>query len=83
MMTSPKTLHGIELLDCAQANAKLGLSTATQQCGYGDNTIAFQQELQKAGSEIGIQISSLNELMFETKGIERARDFSPDSSDQI
>ena len=83
MMTSPKALHGIELLDCAQANAKLGLPTATQQCGYGDNILAFQQELQKAGSEIGIQISSLNELMFETKGIERERDFSPDSSDQI
>lgn len=83
MMTSPKALHGIELLDCAQANAKLGLSTATQQCGYGDNILAFQKELQKAGSEIGIQISGLNELIFETKGIERERDFSPDSSDQI
>ena len=51
-MTLPKPLHGIELLDCAQANAKLGLSTASQQCGYGDNIQAFQNELQKAGSEI-------------------------------
>ncbi len=83
MMTSPKPLHGIELLDCAQANAKSGLSIATQQCGYGDNILAFQNELQKAGSEIGIQISSLNDLILETKGIERERDFSPDTSGRI
>ncbi|WP_019506081.1 hypothetical protein [Pleurocapsa sp. PCC 7319] len=82
-MTSPKPLHGIELLDCAQANAKLGLSTTTQQCGYGNNILAFQNELQKAGSKIGIHINSLNDLILETKGIERERDFSPDSSGRI
>ena len=82
-MTSPKPLHGIELLDCAQANAKSGLSTATQQCGYGDNSLAFQNELQKAGNEIGIQISSLNDLILETQEIERERNFSPDTSGRI
>ncbi len=80
-MTSPTPLHGIELLDCAQANAKFGLSTATEQCGYGNNILAFQNELQKAGSEIGIQISSLNDLILETKKIDRGRDLSPDTSD--
>ncbi len=82
-MKSTIKLHGIELLDCAQANAKLGLSTTVQQCGYGNNILAFQKELQKTGSEIGIQISSLQDLMLETPKIERGRDFSPDTSEQI
>lgn len=82
-MTSPTPLHGIELLDCAQANAKSGLSTATQQCGYGNNILAFQNELQKAGREIGIQINSLNDLILETKEIDRGRDFAPDSLGRI
>ncbi|MDJ0650530.1 MAG: hypothetical protein QNJ60_17695 [Xenococcaceae cyanobacterium MO_188.B19] len=61
MMKSPKKLHGIELLDCAQANAKLGLSTTAQQCGYGNNLLAFQNELQRAhltvrGGYLGKQI---------------------------
>ena len=83
MMTSLKPLHGIELIDCAQANAKLGLSTATQQCGYGNDTLAFQSELQKAGSESGIQINSLNDLILEIKEIDRKRDFAPNTSGQI
>ena len=82
-MASPKPLQGIELLDCAQANAKSGLSTATQQCGYGNNTLAFNNELQKAGNEIGIYITSLNDLVLETQEIERGKDFAPDNSGQI
>ncbi len=82
-MKSPKKLHGIELLDCAQANAKSGLSTATQQCGYGNNILAFQNELQKAGTEIGVRIASLSDLVLETQTRERGRDFSPDTPEQI
>ena len=82
-MKSTIKLHGIELLDCAQANAKSGLSTTAQQCGYGNNILAFQKELQKASSEIGIKISGLKDLILETKKIDRGRDFSPDTSEQI
>ena len=82
-MKSTIKLHGIELLDCAQANAKLGLSTTAQQCGYGNNILAFQNELKKASSEIGIQISGLQDLILETQKIDRGRDFSPDTSEQI
>ena len=82
-MKSTIKLHGIELLDCAQANAKSGLSTTAQQCGYGNNILAFQNELKKAGSEIGIQISGLQDLILETQKIDRGRDFSPDTSEQI
>ena len=82
-MKSPKKLHGIELLDCAQANAKSGLSTATQQCGYGNNILAFQNELQKAGTEIGVRITGLSDLVLETQTRDRGRDFSPDTPEQI
>ena len=82
-MKSTTKLHGIELLDCAQANAKSGLSPTAQQCGYGNNILDFQNELQKAGREIGIQISGLHDLILERKKIERGRDFSPDSPEQI
>ena len=82
-MTSPKPLQGIELIDCAQANARSGWSVASQQCGYGNNIKAFQNELHKASSEMGIQIDSLEELILETQKIEREQVFSPDSSGQI
>ena len=82
-MTSPTPLHGIELLDCAQANAKLGLPIATKQCGYGNDIRAFINELQKAGSDIGLHISSLNDLLLEGKTMERERDFSPESPGRI
>ncbi|MDJ0899570.1 MAG: hypothetical protein QNJ55_12235 [Xenococcus sp. MO_188.B8] len=82
-MKLPKKLHGIELLDCAQANAKSGLSTATQQCGYGNNILAFQNELQKAGTEIGVRITGLSDLVLETQTRDRGRDFSPDTPEQI
>lgn len=82
-MTSSKPLHGIELVDCAQANARSGLSIATEQCGYGNNIEAFQNELQKASSKIGIHISSLEELILENQKIERERVFAPDTPGRI
>ena len=82
-MTSPTPLRGIDLLDCAQANAKFGLPIATKQCGYGSDTSAFTDELQKASSEMGLHVSSLNDLILEAKIIDRERDFSPESSGQI
>ena len=82
-MTSPKPLHGIELIDCAQANARSGWSIASQQCGYGNNIKAFQDELRKASSEIGIHIDSLEELILANQRIEREQVFSPDSPGRI
>ena len=82
-MKLPTKLHGIELLDCAQANARSGVSTTAKQCGYGNNILAFQKELQKAGSEIGLQIRGLSDLVLETPKINRGIDCSPDTSEQI
>lgn len=82
-MASSKPLHGIDLIDCAQANARSGWSIASQQCGYGNQIEAFQHELQKASSEIGIHVSSLEELILETHDIKREQVFSPESSGRI
>ena len=82
-MTSPKPLRGIDLIDCAQANAKSGLSIAAEQCGYGKDITAFQQELQQASNEIGIHINNLNELILNKQTIERETEFAPDSSGRI
>lgn len=82
-MKSLKPLHGIELIDCAQANAPLGLATAAQQCGYRENWLDFQQELKRAGEELGLKISSWEDLLLELSKIKRGSDFAPDTSSQL
>ena len=83
MESSTPPLQGIELLDCAQANAKFGLAIASRQCGYGENFLAFQKELKRAGDELGLKISSLEDLMLEPERIQRGSDFSPDTFSQL
>ncbi|MEM1172480.1 MAG: hypothetical protein AAGJ08_26225 [Cyanobacteria bacterium P01_H01_bin.35] len=55
-MNTPKNLTGIELIDCAKANAKDGIEKAAQRCGYGQDIKLFQQKLQQACDEKGISI---------------------------
>jgi hypothetical protein len=62
-MASQNKLHGIELIDCAKANAKQGIETATELCGYGQNINAFQAELKKACQDIGVEIHELTDLI--------------------
>ncbi len=62
-MTSLTPLTGIELVDCARANAKQGIETAAHQCGYGDDLNKFAQELRKACQEMNLQVKELSELI--------------------
>lgn len=62
-MASSAPLKGIELIDCAKANAKQGVETAAQLCGYGDQFQTFRDELQSACRDIGVEISELNDLV--------------------
>ena len=77
-MTASKRLEGIELVDCAKANAKQGIEIAARQCGYGENLEEFRQALQKACQDMGVDIDSLSDLITdqqiaaETGGIEVA-----------
>jgi hypothetical protein len=84
-MTAAKTLQGIELIDCAKANAKQGVNVAAKQCGYGENTGLFRENLFKACQQIGVHIEQLSDLITdqqlakETKKIE----ISPESSTEL
>jgi len=61
-MTSSQPLQGIELIDCALANVKQGITTATALCGYGDQIDTFRQALEEACGERGIDISEFSSL---------------------
>ncbi len=56
-------LTGIDLIDCARANASFGLKTAARLCGYGEKVSDFQAALKQAGHQMGLKIESLNDLM--------------------
>ncbi len=62
-MAASKQLQGLELIDCAKANAEQGLATAAEQSGYGQNTSLFSQQLKAACQEIGIEITELRDLI--------------------
>jgi hypothetical protein len=62
-MASPTPLQGIELIDCAKANAKQGIQTATELCGYGQDLEGFKRELQQACQGIGVEIVELSDLI--------------------
>ncbi|AFY75681.1 MAG: hypothetical protein IGR93_04655 [Hydrococcus sp. C42_A2020_068] len=71
-MSAAKPLQGIELINCARANAKLGLETATWQCGYGDDPQLFLQNLQFACHRIGIDIEHLKIGRFDRRTTNRS-----------
>ena len=79
-MTASKPLQGVELVDCATANAKSGLEVTARQCGYGEDTEAFWQSLQDACEHMGIHVRDLGDLVSDrqvaqiSKGIEIAPD---------
>jgi len=62
-MASPIKLHGVELIDCAKANAKQGVETAANLCGYGQDINGFLEELKTACQQIGVQIDELSDLI--------------------
>ncbi len=83
-MASPTPLQGIELIDCAKANAKQGMETAAKLCGYGENLSTFKQELKQACQNIGVEIHELSDLITDQQtaringGIEVAPDTASD-----
>ncbi|MBD2091652.1 hypothetical protein H6F67_17555 [Microcoleus sp. FACHB-1515] len=62
-MASPTPLKGLELIDCAKANAKQGIETAAELCGYGSDYSQFQQELKQACQAIGVEVNELSDLL--------------------
>lgn len=84
-MASSSPLKGIELVDCAKANAAQGSNIAAELCGYDKDVAQFKQNLQQACQQMGVEISELSDLITEqqvvreTGGIEIA----PDTPSQL
>jgi hypothetical protein len=55
-------LQGIELIDCAKANAKQGVEVAAALSGYENNEDLFIENLKAACQQIGVNVSELGDL---------------------
>ena len=64
-MASSTPLKGLELVDCARANAKQGIETAAELCGYGTDLKIFSQELKQACDDMGVTFNELSDLITE------------------
>lgn len=62
-MASPTPLIGLELVDCARANAKQGIETAAYLCGYGEDINTFSRELKRACDDMGVTVNELSDLI--------------------
>ena len=85
-MAKSEPLKGIELIDCARANAKEGVATAAQLSGYGQDVETFQRELIAACHRIGVEIQELSQLMTHQQimGLrERGLEVAPDSDSDL
>jgi hypothetical protein len=62
-MASSQPLTGIELIDCAKANAQQGITAAAELCGYGNDLNKFDRELKQACQNIGVDVKELSDLI--------------------
>lgn len=84
-MSASKPLRGTELIDCAKANAKQGIETAAKQCGYGQDLTRFQQNLQQACQNIGVNIQELSDLITDQQIVKErgGLEISPDTTSEL
>ena len=75
-------LQGIELIDCAKANAKQGVAVAAERSGYDQNIGLFVENLNKACQQIGVNINELEDLITDQQVAKERRktmDIAPDT----
>lgn len=85
-MASSTPLKGTELVDCARANAKQGIETAANQCGYGEDVNTFAQELKQACEQMNLQVKELSDLITDqemTLQIGSGEVVAPDSASEL
>ena len=84
-MASQTPLKGIELVDCAKANAEQGVGTAAELCGYGEDVGMFSQELKQACQDIGVDIKELNDLITNQETVvgEGGIEVAPDTPSEL
>jgi hypothetical protein len=61
-MESSEPLKGLELIDCARANSNESIAIAAERCGYASEIKRFEDELEKAGEAIGVEIQNFSDL---------------------
>ena len=79
-------LQGIELIDCAKANAKQGVAVAAEQSGYGQNIGLFVENLHKACQQIGVDINELDDLITDQQIAQENRkiiEIAPDTTSKL
>ena len=79
-------LQGIELIDCAKANAKQGITVAAQQSGYDQNIALFREKLIEACQQIGVNIKELDDLITDqqiVKENQKGIEIAPDTTSQL
>ena len=84
-MASPTPLLGTDLIDCAKANAKQGIETASHLCGYGKDISNFQQQLKQACDNIGVEIHELSDLITDQQLVKEAGgiEIAPDTATEL
>ncbi|MGR3277409.1 hypothetical protein ACSYAD_20120 [Acaryochloris marina NIES-2412] len=68
-MAASSPLTGIELINCAKANAKKGAKLAAQRCGYPEKTEEFIAAVQDACQSIGVEIDELRDLIVDQQKV--------------
>jgi hypothetical protein len=79
-------LQGIELINCAKANAKQGIEVAAKQSGYENNINLFQENLNKACQEIGVNINEFEDLITDQEIAKTNRlitEIAPETNSQL
>jgi hypothetical protein len=84
-MASSQPLKGLELIDCAKANAQQGITTAAELCGYGSDLNTFELELKEACQNIGVEVKELNDLITDQQMIKQGMgiEIAPDTPSEL
>lgn len=85
IMASSQPLKGLELIDCAKANAQQGITTAAELCGYGSDLNTFELELKNACQNIGVEVKELNDLITDQQMIKQGMgiEIAPDTPSEL
>ena len=84
-MASSQPLKGIELIDCAKANAQQGIATAAKLCGYGGDLNTFERELKQACQNIGVEVKELSDLITDQQMVQQGMgiEIAPDTPSEL
>lgn len=85
IMASSQPIKGIELIDCAKANAQQGIATAAELCGYRGDLNTFERELRSACQDIGVEVKELSDLITDQQMMKQGMgiEIAPDTPSEL